>query len=125
MKTVETEQTPLIYMNRKEDCWRIDADSFPAFIAHLRHFFAKDLSLQIDTDNDTVAYADIDGKGLCIIAPLFGAVDVRRSRLALKRIFPERYLVTWEDSLTLRLCLSNRTRQRICMVHLKMKTIKP
>jgi len=111
-------------MSREEDCWRIDADSLPAFIAHLRHFFMKDQSLQIDTDYDTVTYADIDGKGLCIIAPLFGAVDVRRSRLALKSIFPKRYLVTWEDSLTLRLCLSNRTQQRICMVHLKIKTEK-
>lgn len=108
-------------MNRKEDCWRIDADSFPAFISHLKHYFMEDRSLQIDTQRDTVAYADIDGKGLCIIAPLFGAVDVKRTRLALKRIFPKRYIVTWEDSLTLRLCLDNQTRQRICMVHLKMK----
>ena len=124
MKTVKAKQTSLIYMNRKEDCWRIDADSFPAFISHLKHYFMEDRSLQIDTQRDTVAYADIDGKGLCIIAPLFGAVDVKRSRLALKSIFPKRYIVTWEDSLTLRLCLDNQARQRICMVHLKMKIEK-
>lgn len=124
MKTLIKKQNPLIYMNREEDCWRIDANSYPAFISHLRHYFMEDRSLQIETPY-TVVYADIDGKGLCIIAPLFGAVDVKRSRLTLRSIFPKRYIITWEDSLTLRLCVNNHAQQHICMVHLKMKTEKP
>lgn len=114
------EQSPLINMKKEGEYWRVDAASYPPLIAHLKHYFRQDEPSLI-TDFHEVLYADIDDCGLCLISPLFGAVHMDSSILIIKGLFPEKYIVTWEDCLTLHLCVGTDGCRHLFMLRLKMK----
>jgi hypothetical protein len=114
-------QSSLIRMKKEGEYWRVDADSYPDFIAYLKHYFTEDDSFRITVPYN-ILYADIDSEGICMISPLFGAVRMDRNRMVIEGVSPDRYVVAWADSLTLRLCVGTSSCKHFFMLRLKMKS---
>lgn len=116
-------QTLLVRMERKKDdlCWRVDATSYPLFKKHVMKYFTLNEMFQ-EKAPYTVMYADIDDKSFCTLSYLFAAFKIRKNIVITKIIHPDKLFPTWNDILTIRVCIKIFNTNRILLFHLKMKT---
>ncbi len=114
------EQSLLIHMEKERHFWRMDVDNYQRFISYLRYYFTEDV-LPFDAVPHKIIYADVEQNDLCIICPLFGISSYSREKLVLKELFPKRYIVKWEDTFKVRLCIETQNGFFFFLLRMKIK----
>jgi hypothetical protein len=114
------EQLPVIRMKKdKKECWCMDRENYTCFISYLRHYFVEDESFPLITP-DNILHAYVSNYDMCLVFSLFEVVYMDREKMAIEGVFPKRYIVTRENTLTIRLCVEIENEKRFFLLHLKM-----
>lgn len=90
-------------LERFNDRWRMDGDTFRRFMAHVSAYFR--LSNHPDTVNyATVKYAEIAGDDLYVVSAIFGAYAPNENKMILAPVKPGSFILPWLNYFTLNVC---------------------